>query len=60
MANKLWEQAEAKLADAEKRLAVTKGEKKDQGLLLETALQALSKREDSSVLMISTAVAPSC
>jgi hypothetical protein len=59
-ANKLWEQAEAKLADAEKRLTVTKGEKKDQGLLLETALQALSKREDSSVLMISTAVAPSC
>jgi ABC-type hemin transport system substrate-binding protein len=36
-ANTLQEQAEAKLADAEKRLATTKGEKKNQGLLLETA-----------------------
>jgi hypothetical protein len=56
-ANKLREQAEAKLADAEKRLAVGEGEKKEQGLLLEMAQQALSKHEDSSVLMISTAVA---
>jgi hypothetical protein len=30
-ANKLREQAEAKLVDAEKRLAVAEGEKKDQG-----------------------------
>jgi exonuclease VII small subunit len=36
-ANELWEQAEAKLADAEKRLAVGGGGKKDQGLLLEMA-----------------------
>jgi hypothetical protein len=36
---------------------VAEGEKKDQGMLLETARQALSKREDSSVLMISTEVA---
>jgi hypothetical protein len=28
-ANELWEQAEAKLTDAEKRLAVGEGEKKD-------------------------------
>jgi hypothetical protein len=56
-ANKLLEQAEAKLADAEKRLAISEGEKKDQGLFLEMAQQVLSKREDSSVLMISTAVA---
>jgi chromosome segregation ATPase len=56
-ANKLWEQAEAKLADAEKRLDVAEGEKKDQGMLLETARQALSKCEDSSILMISTEVA---
>jgi hypothetical protein len=55
-ANKLREQAEAKLVDAEKRLAVAEGKKKDQGLLLEMARQALSKREDSSVLMISTIV----
>jgi hypothetical protein len=48
-ANTLWERAEEKLAVAE-------GEKKDQGLLLELAQQALSKREDSSVLMISMAV----
>jgi surface antigen len=55
--NELREQVEAKLADAEKRLIVGEGEKKEQGLLLETAWQALSKREDSSVLMISSAVA---
>jgi hypothetical protein len=56
-ANMLREQAEAKLTDAEKRLTAAEGEKKDQGLLLETARQALSKREDSSVLMISIAMA---
>jgi exonuclease VII small subunit len=55
-ANKLLEQAEARLADAEKRLVVADGENKNQGLLLETARQALSKREDSSVPMISTGV----
>jgi hypothetical protein len=56
-ANMLREQAEAKLTDAEKRLTAAEGEKKDQGLLLETARQALSKHEDSSVLMISIAMA---
>jgi alanyl-tRNA synthetase len=56
-ANKLREQAEAKLEDAEKRLVVGEGEKKDQGLLLEMAQQVLSKREDSSILMISMVVA---
>jgi hypothetical protein len=56
-ANTLQEQAEVKLTDAEKRLIAAEGEKKDQGLLLETSRQALSKHEDSSVLMISTAVA---
>jgi hypothetical protein len=56
-ANTLRKQAVAKLADAEKRLVVAEGEKKDQGLLLKMARQALSKREDSSVLMISTTVA---
>jgi hypothetical protein len=56
-ANKLREQAETKLADVEKRLTIAEGKKKDQGLLLEMAQQALSKREDSSMLMISTAVA---
>jgi hypothetical protein len=48
---------EAKLADTEKRLTAAEDEKKDQGLLLETSRQALSKREDSSVLMILMAVA---
>jgi hypothetical protein len=56
-ANTLWEQVEAKLANLEKKIKAVEGEKKDQGLLLETARQALSKREDSSVLMISMAVA---
>jgi hypothetical protein len=56
-ANTLWDQVEVKLADAEKRLAAVEGEKKDQGLLLEMARQALSKREDCSVLMISIVVA---
>jgi hypothetical protein len=56
-ANKLWEQAEAKLANTEKRLVVAEGEKKDQGMLLKMTQQALSKREDSSILMILTAVA---
>jgi hypothetical protein len=56
-ANTLVEQAKAKLADLEKKIAVIEGEKKDQVLLLETARQALSKHEDSSVLMILTVVA---
>jgi hypothetical protein len=56
-ANMLREQAEAKLVDAEKKLAVAEGEKKDQGLLLESAQRALSKREDSSIQMVLTAVA---
>jgi hypothetical protein len=46
-----------KLTDAEKRLTTIEGEKKNQVLLLEIARHALSKHEDSSVLMISTAVA---
>jgi hypothetical protein len=53
----LWEQAEAKAADAKKRLDVAEGEKKDQRLLLETAQQAMFKCEDSSVMIISTVVA---
>jgi hypothetical protein len=53
----LRDQAEVKLAGLETKLTVVEGEKKDQGLLLETARQALSKRENSSVLMISTTVA---
>jgi hypothetical protein len=53
----LWEQAEVKLTDAEKRLTPAEGKKKDQGLLLEMARQALSKREDSPVLTILMAVA---
>jgi hypothetical protein len=56
-ANTLREQAEGKLADLEKKIETVEGEKRDKGLLLETAWQALSKREDSSILMISTAVA---
>jgi hypothetical protein len=40
-ANKLREQAEAKLADAEKRLVVAESEKKYQGLLLETTQQVV-------------------
>jgi hypothetical protein len=56
-ANTLQEQAEAKLAGLEKKIEAAKGEKKDHGLLLEMARQALSKREDFSILMISTAVA---
>jgi hypothetical protein len=56
-ANKPREQAKAKLADVEKRLVVAEDEKKDQGLLLETTWQTLSKREDSSMLMILMAVA---
>jgi hypothetical protein len=55
--NTLREQADAKLADLEKKIVAVEGEKKDQGLLLETAQQALSKHEDSSILMILTAVA---
>jgi hypothetical protein len=56
-ANTLWERTEKKLTDAEKELTTTEGQKKDQGLLLELARQALSKREDSSMLMILMAVA---
>jgi hypothetical protein len=56
-ANTLREQAEAKLANLEKKIKAVEGEKKDQGLLLETARQALSKREDPSILMISMTVA---
>jgi hypothetical protein len=56
-ANTLREQAGVKLADTEKRLVAAEGEKKGQGLLLETAQQMLSKCEDSSVLMILTTVA---
>jgi hypothetical protein len=55
--NKLRGQAEARLADAEKRLVVAEDEKKDQWLLLEMAQQVLSKHEDSSILMILMAVA---
>jgi hypothetical protein len=46
-----------KLTDAEKRLTAVEGEKKDQGLLLKMAWQALSKHEDSSVLTMSVVVA---
>jgi hypothetical protein len=46
-----------KLAEAEKRLAVAESEKRDQGMLLEMTQQVLPKCENSSVLMISTAVA---
>jgi hypothetical protein len=53
----LWVQAEKKLADAEKKLATAEEEKKSQGLLLESARRALSKHEDSSTQMISTALA---
>jgi hypothetical protein len=56
-AKTLRERAEEKLTDAEKKLAATENEKKDQGLLLESARQALPKREDSSIMMILTAVA---
>jgi hypothetical protein len=56
-ANTLQERAEKKLADAEKKQAVADEEKKNQGLLLQSARQALAKCEDSSNLMISMAVA---
>jgi chromosome segregation ATPase len=56
-ANTLREQVEAKLPDLEKKIEAVEDEKKDQGLLLEMTRQALSKREDSSTLMISTIVA---
>jgi hypothetical protein len=56
-ANTLQEQAEAKLANLEKKIRAVESEKKDQGLLLEMARQALSKHEDSSILMILMAVA---
>jgi hypothetical protein len=56
-ANTLREQAETKLADLEKKIEAVECEKKDQGLLLEMARQALSKHEDSSILIILMAVA---
>jgi chromosome segregation ATPase len=56
-ANALWEQAEAKLAEVEKKPAAVGGEKKDQGLLLESTRLALSNHEDSFVQMISTTMA---
>jgi uncharacterized protein HemX len=56
-AKTLREQAEEKLTYAEKKLVAIENEKKDQGLLLESARQALAKCEDSSIMMISTAVA---
>jgi hypothetical protein len=56
-ANTLREQAEARLSGLEKKNKAVEGEKKDQWLLLEMDRQALSKHEDSSILMISTAVA---
>jgi hypothetical protein len=56
-ANMLWERAEKKLTDADRKLAATEEEKKNQGLLSESARQALSKREDSSILMISMTIA---
>jgi hypothetical protein len=55
-ANTLREQAKAKLVDLKKKIEVVVGEKKDQGLLLKMSRQALSKHEDSSILIISTAV----
>jgi chromosome segregation ATPase len=36
-ANMLWARAKEKLTDAEKKLMTAEGEKKDQGLLLESA-----------------------
>jgi hypothetical protein len=56
-ANTLRAQAEAKLTGLEKKNKAVEGEKKDQELLLEMAQQALSKHEDSSILMISMAMA---
>jgi predicted nucleic acid-binding Zn-ribbon protein len=56
-AKTLWARAEEKLVDVEKKLVAAKGEKKDQRLLLESTRKALSKHEDSSIQMISTAVA---
>jgi hypothetical protein len=50
-------QAEEKLADAEKKLTVAEEEKKNKALLLKMARHVLYKREDSSTVMILTAVA---
>jgi hypothetical protein len=55
--NTLRQQVEAKLPDLEKKIEAVEDEKKDQELLLEMTRQALSKREDSSTLMILTIVA---
>jgi hypothetical protein len=54
--NMLRERAQEELTDVEKKLAAAEGEKKEQGSMLESAWQAMSKHEDSSALMISTAV----
>jgi chromosome segregation ATPase len=56
-ADMLWVQAEKKLADAGKALATADEEKKNQRLLSESARQALSNCEDSSIQMISTTLA---
>jgi hypothetical protein len=56
-AKTLLERAEEKLADIENKLMAAESKKNDQGLLLETTWQALSKHEDSFVLMISMTVA---
>jgi hypothetical protein len=56
-ADTLQAQAEKKLVDAEKKLAAIEEENKIQGLLLESARQALSKHEETSTQMISTGVA---
>jgi hypothetical protein len=56
-ANMLQEQAEVKFTNAKKKLAAVEGEKKDQRLLLESAQQDLPNHEDSSIQMISMAVA---
>jgi chromosome segregation ATPase len=56
-ADMMWVQAEKKLADAGKALATAEEEKKNQWLLSESARQALSNCEDSSIQMISTTLA---
>jgi hypothetical protein len=56
-ADMLRAQAEKKLTYAEKKLTTAEEEKKNQGLLLELTRHALSKRENSSIQMISMALA---
>jgi hypothetical protein len=53
----LQERVEKRLIDAERKLVAAEGEKKEQGLLLESARQALSKHKDSSIQINLTAVA---